>query len=116
MSASTLSEIQQRIALLEAEAEKLRAAAAEERRKLIAGVVLEVRSKMTKYGIGASDLGIISAPVARPQRINTPKAEGIQIYRSPSGEIWKAGSRGRKPKWLTGALAQGRKLSDFLST
>jgi DNA-binding protein H-NS len=33
-------------------------------------------------------------------------------YRSPEGEIWAG--RGMKPRWLTEAMKQGKKIEDFL--
>lgn len=35
------------------------------------------------------------------------------MHRSPAGERWTEGSRGRKPRWLTEALAEGKQLSKF---
>ncbi|RYX90588.1 MAG: H-NS histone family protein, partial [Bradyrhizobiaceae bacterium] len=33
-------------------------------------------------------------------------------YRGPAGETW-SGGRGRKPRWVSEALAAGKSLSDF---
>jgi len=33
-------------------------------------------------------------------------------YRGPNGDTWTG--RGKRPRWLTGALAEGKKLEDFL--
>jgi DNA-binding protein H-NS len=33
-------------------------------------------------------------------------------YRGPHGETWAG--RGMKPRWLTGALEEGKKVDDFL--
>ena len=33
-------------------------------------------------------------------------------YRSPNGETWSG--RGKKPRWLTGSLKEGKKVEDFL--
>ena len=33
-------------------------------------------------------------------------------YRGPNGDAWTG--RGKRPRWLTGALAEGKKLEDFL--
>ena len=33
-------------------------------------------------------------------------------YRGPSGETWAG--RGAKPRWLVGAIKEGKKLDDFL--
>jgi DNA-binding protein H-NS len=46
---------------------------------------------------------------------DAPKAERKKIapkYRGPHGETWAG--RGMKPRWLTGALKEGKKVEDFL--
>ena len=48
----------------------------------------------------------------RAPRAEGMKAEGPQ-YRGPNGETWTGGTRGRKPGWLTEALASGKTLADL---
>jgi len=46
---------------------------------------------------------------------NSPKAQRRKIapkYRGPDGDTWTG--RGIKPRWLTSALNDGKKLEDFL--
>ena len=73
-----------------------------------AGVIDELRKKIAEYGLTAADLKLSSrGPKARAIK-STPAAK----YRSPAGEVW-SGGRGRKPRWVTEALASGKSLSDF---
>jgi DNA-binding protein H-NS len=53
---------------------------------------------------GNADSGGNGAKAKRKRA--TPK------YRGPDGETWSG--RGMKPRWLTGALKEGKKLEDFL--
>ena len=46
---------------------------------------------------------------------NAPKAQRKKIapkYRGPDGDTWTG--RGIKPRWLTSALNEGKRLEDFL--
>ena len=43
---------------------------------------------------------------------STPAPKAAAKYRSPTGETW-SGGRGRKPRWVTEALAAGKSLTDF---
>jgi DNA-binding protein H-NS len=47
--------------------------------------------------------------------VNSPNGQRKKIapkYRGPNGDTW--GGRGKRPRWLTGALNEGKKLEDFL--
>ena len=92
---------------LKQKAEKLMAEAEEMRQKEIDDVVAEIRDKMKTYGLTAKDIG--GAPGRKRASSGTPKAAK---YRGPNGETW-SGGRGRKPRWVTEALAKGKKLEDF---
>src|SRR6266496_4126085 len=94
---------------LKAKAEKLLAEAEELRVKEINEVVAEIKQKMKEYGLTAKDLG---GP-GRPKKSRAPAAKKTAArYRGPNGETW-SGGRGRKPRWVTEALAKGKKLEDF---
>ena len=102
---------------LKSQAEKLLAQAEELRQQEIQKAIADIKSKMQAYGITASDLGIAGAKRARAPRAGKPSAnrstsERPVKYRGPNGQGW-AGGRGRKPRWLTEALATGKKLEDF---
>lgn len=94
---------------LKAKAEKLLAEAEELRVKEINEVISDIKEKIKSYGLTAKDLGFGGAA-----RKNRPPAarKTAPRYRGPKGETW-AGGRGRKPKWVTEALAKGKKLEDF---
>jgi DNA-binding protein H-NS len=100
---------------LKAKAEKLLAEAEELRIKEVEDVITDIRQKIVAYGLTAKDLGISSGTGATRVRKSTNtagKSNTAPKYRGPNGELW-SGSRGRKPKWVTEALAQGKKLEDF---
>ena len=89
---------------LKQRAEKLRAEAEQMRQKEIDGVIAEIRQKMKDHGLTARDIGGVGRKRAG--------AKAAVKYRGPNGETW-SGGRGRKPKWVTDALAKGKKLEDF---
>ena len=72
----------------------------------------EIRRIMTDNGLTSED---ISAP-ARGRKAGT-KLDGTERkavaakYKDAQGNQWTG--RGLKPRWLTAALATGRKLEDF---
>jgi DNA-binding protein H-NS len=72
----------------------------------------EIRKIMTEHGLTSED---ISAP-ARGRKVGT-KLDGTERkavaakYKDGQGNQWTG--RGLKPRWLTAALATGRKLEDF---
>jgi DNA-binding protein H-NS len=90
-------------------AQKLMAEAEQVRRKEISDVIADIRQKMEAYGLTLQDIGGTSSPGRR--RSAATKAKSVK-YRGPNGETW-GGGRGRKPRWVTEALAKGKKLEDF---
>ncbi len=116
MNATSLSEIQAKIAELEAQADKLRHEAAVERQKVAAGVIQEIRSKIAEYGLTAKDLGLSNGgnlPFGKIKRKTSASAAGGTLYRNADGATWTSATRGPKPRWLREALAAGKQLSDF---
>jgi DNA-binding protein H-NS len=127
--AKTYEELQNEIALLQAEAEALR-------EKEMAEVIVKIRLAIDHYRITAADLGFgrgkadkvaagskpakpaRKAPAEKgaprkPGRKPAPKAAArSSLYRDEEGRTW--GGRGKRPRWLHEALAAGRKLEDFL--
>lgn len=97
---SRYKELQAQIAALQKQAELAR-------QEEIAVVVAEIKAKMAEYGITLQDLGAGGRRRGRGRpSVGQPK------YRNPStGETWTG--KGRKPRWLTEALAQGKSLADF---
>lgn len=108
--ASTLADINSQIKKHDEQIAQLRKQAEELRNQERAGVVEEVRRKIAEYGLTASDLKLTMRGGRRSSAAVSPKAAAK--YRSPTGETW-SGGRGRKPRWVTEALAAGKSLSDF---
>ncbi|CAN5896937.1 H-NS histone family protein [soil metagenome] len=109
--ASTLADINSQIKKHDEQIAQLRKQAEELRNHERAGVVDELRKKIAEYGISAADLKLTGRGPAK--RVGAaPAAKGIAKYRGPAGETW-SGGRGRKPRWVTEALAAGKSLSDF---
>ena len=92
---------------LKQKAEKLMAEAEQMRQKEIDDVIAEIREKMKAYGLSAQDIG-----GAARKRNSGGAAKAVVKYRGPNGETW-SGGRGRKPRWVTEALAKGKKIEDF---
>ena len=91
---------------LKQKAEKLMAEAEQMRQKEIDDVIAEIREKMKAYGLTAQDIG------GAGRKRNSGGAKAAVKYRGPNGEAW-SGGRGRKPRWVTEALAKGKKIEDF---
>ncbi|TFZ03843.1 H-NS histone family protein [Ramlibacter humi] len=113
---------------LKQQAEKLMAEAEQLRRQEIEQVIAELKAKIKAYGLTARDLGLAQAAsprAAAPARKKAAasakpatkgrgraKSTAPAKYRGPNGETW-SGGRGRKPRWVVQALAEGRKLEEF---
>lgn len=93
---------------------------AETQRKERSAAVDHIKTLMEQYGIGVSDLG--RRKPGRPAKADgaTPKVRRSKMagkkvapkYRNKAtGETWTG--RGLKPRWLSQALASGRKITDF---
>jgi len=72
----------------------------------------EIRRIMAEHGLSTDDV----ATTARGRKVGT-KLDGTERkavaakYKDDQGNQWTG--RGLKPRWLTAALAAGRKLEDF---
>ncbi|ADU36253.1 DNA-binding protein H-NS [Variovorax boronicumulans] len=110
--ASTLADINSQIKKHDEQIAQLRKQAEDLRNQERAGVIEELRKKIAEFGLTASDLklGGRGAAVKRSAGAAAPKAAAK--YRGPTGETW-SGGRGRKPRWVTEALAAGKSLSDY---
>jgi len=112
MATKTYEQLQQQIAALQAEADKVR-------RKELEEVIGRIREAVTYYGITAADLGLDTAPKARKaaapakpgRKAAAKKPPAVVAYRDEAGNSWVG--RGKRPQWLRDALAAGRKLEDF---
>lgn len=94
---------------LKAQAEKLLAEAEVIRQEEITQVIVDIKAKMTTYGLTVLDLGLVTVQAST----KTPSAKAPMKYRGPSGQEW-GGGRGRKPDWILTALKKGESLDQFL--
>lgn len=108
--ASTLADINSQIKKHDEQIAQLRKQAEELRNQERAGVIEELRKKIAEYGLTATDLKLTARGGKRSVAAAPVKAAAK--YRSPTGETW-SGGRGRKPRWVTEAIAAGKSLSEF---
>lgn len=108
--ASTLADINSQIKKNEEHIAQLRKQAEELRNRERAGVIEEVRQKIAEFGLTAADLKL-STRTPGKRSVSAAPAK-VAKYRGPAGETW-SGGRGRKPRWVTEALAAGKSLSDY---
>ncbi len=97
---------------LRAKGEKLLAEAEELRVKELNDVIQDIKEKIKAYGLSAQDLGFSGGTATRRKRSGSSAPKAAAKYRGPNGETW-SGGRGRKPRWVTEALAAGKKLDQF---
>ncbi|RYG07882.1 MAG: H-NS histone family protein [Burkholderiales bacterium] len=95
---------------LKSKAEKLMAEAEEMRVKELDGLIADIKEKIKVHGLTARDLGFATG--SKKRSATSAPAKPAKRYRGPNGEIW-SGGRGRKPNWVSEALAKGQKLDDF---
>lgn len=113
--ASTLADINSQIQKNEEHIAQLRKQAEELRNHERAGVIEEVRKKIAEYGLTASDLKLAAGgrgAASSKRSVSASPVKAAAKYRSESGETW-SGGRGRKPRWVTEALAAGKSLTDY---
>lgn len=98
---------------LKAQAEKLMAQAEELRQRETEQAIEDIKAKMKAFGLTPQDLGFGAGPGRRSPaaKRRSPSAKAAK-YRGPNGETW-SGGRGRKPRWVTEALASGKTLEDL---
>ena len=111
--ASTLADINSQIKKNEEHIAQLRKQAEELRNHERAGIIEELRQKIAEYGLTAADLKLSTRGAAPSKRsVTASPVKAAAKYRGPTGETW-SGGRGRKPRWVTEALAAGKSLSDY---
>ena len=92
---------------------QLRKQAEELRNHERAGIIDEVRKQIAEYGLTAADLKLSGGATKTAKGSQRTKKEPAAAkYQGPDGQTW-SGGRGRKPNWVTEALAAGKSLSDF---
>ncbi len=109
--ASTLADINSQIKKNEEHIAQLRKQAEELRNLERASVIDELRQKIAEYGLTAADLKLTTRISGKRSTTASP-AKATAKYRGPTGETW-SGGRGRKPRWVSEALAAGKSLSDY---
>ena len=99
---------------LKAQAEKLMAQAEELRQRETEQAIEDIKAKMKAFGLTPQDLGFGAGGSGRrsPAAKRRSAAAKTAKYRGPNGETW-SGGRGRKPRWVTEALASGKTLEDL---
>ncbi len=107
----SLADINSQIQKHDEQIAQLRKQAEDMRNHERAGVIDDLRKKIAEYGISAGDLKLGGrGPGKRGSA--APAVKAAAKYRGPAGESW-SGGRGRKPRWVTEALAAGKSLSDY---
>lgn len=113
MATKSLSALNAQIQELQQQADALKKQADELRNLERAGVIAELRAKISEYGLTAGDLRLnASTKSAKKVTGSRSATKTAPRYRSSNGEEW-SGGRGRKPRWVTEALAAGKALTDF---
>ncbi|MGJ7582624.1 H-NS family nucleoid-associated regulatory protein [Variovorax sp. RHLX14] len=109
----SLQDLAAQIKKSEEQTAQLRKQAEELRNHERTGIIDQVLQQIAEYGLTAADLklaGRVSKVASTSQKTN--KTPAPAKYRGPAGQTW-SGGRGRKPGWITEALAIGKSLSDF---
>jgi DNA-binding protein H-NS len=108
MANQSYPQLLKQIAALEAQAEKAK-------KEEVAGVVMRIKEAIDSYGLTEQDLFAGKSGVVRTKakRLAKGKASIAAKYVDGKGGQWVG--RGKRPKWLSDALAAGRQLEDFLA-
>jgi DNA-binding protein H-NS len=83
---------------------------AETQRHERAEAIAKVKTLMAEYGLSSTDI-VGKAPTTHRSTANTGKKVAPKFRNPDTGETWTG--RGLQPNWLKGALASGKKLTDF---
>ncbi|MDO8319272.1 H-NS histone family protein [Rhodoferax sp.] len=99
---TNLIDIQNQIALLQKQAEEIKA-------HEFAKTVAEIKAKMEAFGITTADL---DSGKSRTRKVTTKSSNPAPAkYRGPNGELWSG--RGLMPRWLATEVAQGKSKETF---
>lgn len=106
MAITSYARIQKQIEALQAQAAKIKATE-------VAGVVSKIKAAIGAYALTREDL--FGSSTVAPRGLARPKRAGKSAtepkYADGKGGEWVG--RGKRPRWLTEALAGGKKLEDF---
>lgn len=109
---TSLADINLQIQKHDEQIAQLRKQAEELRTRERSAVIEEVRQKVAEYGLTAADLKLSVRGASGKRGPAASANRAASRYRGPNGESW-SGGRGRKPRWITEALAAGKSLADF---
>jgi DNA-binding protein H-NS len=100
---TSLIDIQNQIAILQKQAEEIKAQEFNQ-------TVQEIKAKMAAFGITLADL---DGGKNRPRKAGAVKSgnPAPAKYRGPNGETWSG--RGLMPRWLAALVAQGQSKESF---
>ena len=100
---TSLIDIQNQIAILQKQAEEIRAQEFNQ-------TVQDIKAKMAAFGITLADL---DGGKSRPRKTAAAKSgnPAPAKYRGPNGETWSG--RGLMPRWLAALVAQGQSKESF---
>ena len=117
----TYAELKHQIKKMSQEAERLR-------KKELASIIKDVRTKIVEFGLTASDIGLNSLPRNRsaddvqldrkkgsPKKSRVGRAERKPVppkYADQKGNLWSG--RGKAPRWMVEEISNGRSMNDFL--
>jgi len=110
MATQNYAQLRKQLAALEAQAEKVK-------RNEIPGVVARIKDAIASYGLTAQDLfggkAVAATSKARTRGAAKGKRPVAAKYVDGKGGQWVG--RGKRPRWLSEALAAGKQLEDFLA-
>lgn len=96
---------------LQAQVDQLQKQANEAKQKEKNEAIADMKAKIKKYDITATDLGLAAKPAVGGE-LSAEKKAGAPKYKNPeTGETWTG--KGPQPKWLKAALADGKGKEQF---
>ena len=101
---TSLIDIQNQIALLQKQAEEIKASE-------LATTVADILAKMEAFGITVDDLERAKGRGRKPTAAGKSGNPAPIKYRGPNGETWTG--RGLMPRWLAAKVAEGQSKESF---
>lgn len=101
---TSLTDIQNQIALLQKQAEEIKAAE-------LSATMADILAKMDAFGITVEDLERARGRGRKPAAAGKSGNPAPVKYRGPNGETWSG--RGLMPRWLSALVAQGQSRESF---
>jgi len=101
---TSLIDIQNQIALLQKQAEEIKASQ-------LAETIADILAKMDAFGITVDDLDRSKGRSRKPAAVAKSGNPAPIKYRGPNGETWTG--RGLMPRWLAAKVAEGQTKESF---